>query len=630
MNLVTQRNSGSVTLGLFLLYATLPFLAFAQPFTFYFQRSDLEDVQFGDALWGDYDNDGDFDVLLTGASRSGSMAKLYRYDGVEQRRVFLETLEYASYEVEQTFDVGGWYGSGAWGDYDNDGDLDVVLLGAQNREAPHNPSTKIFKNEDGQFIEQDFSLPGLFSGSASWGDYDNDGDLDLLLTGAIDFSISNYLSEIYRNDGDRFVAVGSGLPGLFSGSGSWGDYDRDGDLDILLTGASKERFLSSIYRNDDLSFQDSGAGLTGLMFSTGSWGDYNNDGDLDVLLTGAQLGPTVMNGYTRVYSNHEGSFSERDLDLRGVFYGSGAWCDYNNDGTPDMVLMGNDQPLGQRVGRIYMSENNEFTHVSNLPGTFLGSLAQGDHDGDGDVDLLTIGTDQEFNPRTALYNNEQRTVNERPSPPSSLQTSALTGGVNLSWNSAVDAETVVSGLSYNLRVGTTPGGSEIMSPMADPVSGRRRIGALGNVGQNTQWMLQNLAVGTYYWSVQALDQSYVASPFAEEGTFDVTSTGNIATSTSNGSDLVDQISLSQNYPNPFARTTTITYVLPQTSNVTLSVFNVLGERVKVLVQHTQTAGVKSVSWDGADGAGRRVSPGVYFYRLNIGKRILSKKLIMVN
>ena len=83
----------------------------------------------------------------------------------------------------------------------------------------------------------------------AWGDYDNDGDLDILLTGD---SGSGYIAKVYQNTGSGFSEVYSGsLTGVRYGSVAWGDYDDDGDLDILLTGNSGSGYVSHIYRNDD-------------------------------------------------------------------------------------------------------------------------------------------------------------------------------------------------------------------------------------------------------------------------------------------------------------------------------------------------------------------------------------------
>ena len=73
---------------------------------------------------------------------------------------------------------------------------------------------------------------------------------------------------------------------MFKSSAEWGDCDNDGDLDILLTGDTGSGDISRIYRNDEGSFTDVGADLPGVEYSSAVWGDYDNDGDLDILLTG--------------------------------------------------------------------------------------------------------------------------------------------------------------------------------------------------------------------------------------------------------------------------------------------------------------------------------------------------------
>lgn len=91
--------------------------------------------------------------------------------------------------------------------------------------------------------------------------------------------------------------------------------------------------------------------------------------------------------------------------------------------------------------------------------------------------------------------------------------------------------------------------------------------------------------------------------------------------------------LAQNYPNPFNPQTTITYHLPQTAEVELSVYNILGQKVRVLVSGHQSAGSHSVIWDGRNTAGQRVPSGIYFYRLFFkngpGQKVLSRKMVLM-
>jgi len=87
----------------------------------------------------------------------------------------------------------------------------------------------------------------------------------------------------------------------------------------------------------------------------------------------------------------------------------------------------------------------------------------------------------------------------------------------------------------------------------------------------------------------------------------------------NVSALPKDFDVFQNFPNPFNATTTIRYALPVNSHVRLEIFNILGQKVKILVDEEQTAGNKQVIWDGRNERGDVVSSGVYFYRINAGK-----------
>jgi hypothetical protein len=140
----------------------------------------------------------------------------------------------------------------AWADFiSNDRNLDLILTGQDNNSRE---VTKVYQNGSGYFtdISSTASLIGVRDGSVAWGDYDNDEDLDLLLTGdATNSAGLPRVTRIYRYEGGgRFTEISTSLPGIRNGAGTWGDYDNDGDLDILLTGSSVPGVnFSEIYRN---------------------------------------------------------------------------------------------------------------------------------------------------------------------------------------------------------------------------------------------------------------------------------------------------------------------------------------------------------------------------------------------
>jgi hypothetical protein len=143
------------------------------------------------------------------------------------------------------------------------------------------------------FTEQTAGLRNLGISSASWGDYDNNGDLDILLTGATINPVYGPIpfSRVFKNNGDNTFLEQTSitLPDVYSGSSSWIDYDNDGDLDIMLAGEYNGSMITKIYQNiDGVNFsEDLQVSLPAVGYSSFAWGDYDNDGDMDLLLTGA-------------------------------------------------------------------------------------------------------------------------------------------------------------------------------------------------------------------------------------------------------------------------------------------------------------------------------------------------------
>jgi flagellar hook assembly protein FlgD len=98
----------------------------------------------------------------------------------------------------------------------------------------------------------------------------------------------------------------------------------------------------------------------------------------------------------------------------------------------------------------------------------------------------------------------------------------------------------------------------------------------------------------------------------------------------NGNEIIpNEFTLDQNYPNPFNPTTTISYALPKASNVSLVVFNALGQKVAELVNAEQAAGSYTVNWNGKDLSGKNVSSGIYFYQIKTADVSMTKKMMLL-
>ncbi len=465
----------------------------------------LPAVDLGSVSWGDSDNDGDLDALIVGKLQDNtSISRIYRNDGSGTFTDISAGLP------------GLIRGAAAWGDYDGDGDLDIILTGQNSMGVP---TSRIYRNDgSGTFTDISAGLVGLRNSAVAWGDSDNDGDLDLLISGRDSMNVPQ--TYLYRNDGGTFTSFADSLPDLWIGRVAWGDYDNDGDLDILLTGrTSTSQVLSRVYRNDgENAFTDIAAGLTGLQVSAAAWGDYDNDGDLDIVLSGQESSGTYSG---RVYRN-DGSdtFTDISAGIPGLYAGSAAWGDYDNDGDLDILLTGKESS-GTYSGRVYRNDGSgTFTDINaGLEGIYLASAVWGDHDGDGDLDILMAGRQSTGEATTRLYRNNASTANTAPTAPTNLQANVSGTSATLSWDASTDTQTASAGLSYVVTIGTTSGVVDTVAPMSDRSTGERQVAFRGLV-QGTSWTIDGLTLGQmYYWSVQAVDTALAGGAFAAEQSF---------------------------------------------------------------------------------------------------------------
>jgi len=336
--------------------------------------------------WGDYDNDGDLDLIITFRD---APVRLYRNDpnGFE--------------EIGSSLGLptdGGNPRSVAWGDYDGDGDLDVYI-GYSGHDGPAN---RLFRN-DLQGGQVGFTEVGEAAGVALQGitrqvsfiDYDADGDLDLYVAQRAG------VNRLLQNNNGVFtdVTFSSGImePRRTVGA-CWFDMDGDGDLDLFTANQNGDR--DGMFRNDEGTFSDVAIELNmdspRRPLSDGSVGcaviDFDTDGDLDLYV--AAYGDDML-----YRNNGDGTFTDvaQEMGVANEHHiVTGVWGDIQHDGRPDLYIVGYINGKPGTPDYLYVNEGDHFVNL--IPGNVAKNDADhgaqwADFDQDGDLDLALTAND---------------------------------------------------------------------------------------------------------------------------------------------------------------------------------------------------------------------------------------------
>jgi hypothetical protein len=602
----------------------LPLVATAQPvtqpFTFSVLEHELPMVRFGSVSWGDLDGDSDLDVFLSGESEAGLVTGIYINEGVGAGGVF----RFVPSASSLTTSV---HSFSSWADFDGDGDLDLLVAGSTGLSHPYTPSTHLYRNDAGSFTDTGISLPGLHSGSSSWGDLDKDGDLDLVMTGVLESD--DVVTVVAMNTGaGQFEISTDDLPGFGYGDSDLGDVDKDGDLDLVLTGAGTTGFHTTLFLNNSGTFTANATEFGTFAFSSVDLGDYDNDGDLDLVVSGGHITENLMDGKVALWSNTGGTFSAVSHTIKGVLAGDASWGDYDNDGDLDLMLLGAVDALGKRESRMYRNDGgNSFVNTTNLVGSIFSDMEWGDFDADGDLDLIASGFTPYAQSTTHIYVNERQVRPTIPGAPKALSTQYSDGTVELRWSPAAQSDPSNTALSYNVRVGSAPGTSDVVASMSDRETGRLQAPRPGNASFASSMQLDHLPDGTYFWSVQAVNHALVASEFASEGSFTIS--GSLATDAEVDSQLPRVFSVRGSYPNPFSSTAHIEFDVPEPVQVSMRIYSLLGKEVAVVTGGILAAGTHQLDWDGRDAQGRLVGSGLYLFELRAGTRSKTGSLTLI-
>ncbi|MGE4073155.1 MAG: FG-GAP-like repeat-containing protein [Lysobacterales bacterium] len=500
-----------------------------------FQTPATHDFWLASVASADFDGDGDLDLVVFGLNVEYNVSasdelRLLRNDGidVDGRQILTEV----------AVPSGGLFGPDTHlsaADYDQDGDPDLLVASGG--------TTVLFRNDAGVLLQTDTQLPGYLEDSGfdsaydlraiSWGDVDNDGDLDIIIptvdTGG---GLLQLEPRWLRNDG-----AGNGNAWTFteqalhSGNVSnaqtrLADVDGDGDLDLWEVDVDNTLDTGFVRRFDNQNGQFSLARDLDISPLRGSadWADVDADGDLDVLVAGSFLdgNGNIVNGL-RLYLDNGVSFDPVDLPVPAPNWLdvlACSWADYDGDGDVDLLVTGSfvgDEEI-EGEARVYLNDGTGIFDVmpQALPAP-VSSIGRGgaflwvDIDGDADLDYLASGAFYVPNgnglveARTFLMRNPGGNGNQAPAMPQATVSILGQDGLQLSWTPPPDDSTPAAALTFELQLLPMSASSTQVASISQP----------GTLGQVLQWQFNGLSPGQYRWRLQALDRAHAASPAAE-------------------------------------------------------------------------------------------------------------------
>jgi len=421
----------------------------------------------------------------------------------------------------------------AWADFDGDADYDLAV-GSDGATVIYRNDAGALTQLDSLLpgYWEDSGYTGAYDlRSLTWADADNDGDQDLLIPSVFDSGSHSFRTVLMRNDGASgggwlFTDTGAAIDASVHAQSAWADDDADGDLDLFLVNVDPYTETGFVRRfgNDGGAFTGSDLLAIRVEYGLADWGDYDGDGDLDILVAGnIQEAGGTYDTVLRVDRNDGGSYTEVTLidapNADWLDLHAATWADYDSDGDVDLLITGNFIGATDIEGKsdIWSNDGGIFTALGvNLPAP-ISSVGRGgtftwlDLDGDGDLDYLVAGAyyvpggNGLVEARMHLYTNEAGTENLAPTAPTNLTAMPVGGGALLSWDPAQDDSTPPESITYDLDLRAVGG----------PPMGAGRPPEPGNVSAVTSWLLTGLAPGSYAWSVRAVDSAFNAGPVAE-------------------------------------------------------------------------------------------------------------------
>lgn len=562
-------------------------------------------------------------------------------------------------------------GGVAAGDYNRDGFVDLYAV-----RGDIGPNLLFRNNGNGTFSEVGASAGLNISGTKGCGpvfaDYDGDGWLDLFIGG-----IEGTTPRLYRNNKNGTftnVTAASGLLTTFDTySGSWGDYDRDGDIDLFMTHWGPLAGTAHLWRNNGngtFTDVDSLAGVihltspSGDFTYTGNFVDLNDDNWPDLVVA-------VDFSRSRVYLNDgDGTFTNVTNSVISDENGMGsAIGDYDGDGDLDWFVSSIWDSTGFPEGnwgisgnRLYRNQGNgTFVDATDAAGVREGFWGWGstfaDLNNDGNLDLYHVnGWDHilfENDPSRLYVSNGNATFTERGVELSAAHVGQGRGVVCFDMERDGDLDIFIANNRQRPALLRNNGGNAghwLTVKLRGTGKNSEAVGAriFATAGGVTQ--MRELRAGSNYVSQDpaeahfGLGSNTVVTTLRIEwpdGPIRILSNvaadqflllGQQPTSVAappDGAPTLAVLDAHAAFPNPIARDGTFSFTLKSGAPVRLRVFDATGSLVRTLVDEVRPAGDHAVAWDGRAASGGSLAGGVYFYRLDAGAQSVTGKVTLL-
>lgn len=311
----------------------------------------FDGVQDSSIAFADVDDDNDQDVLITGLSDSGFIAKLYTNDGSGN---FSEVSGTPFDGVEQS--------SIAFADVDGDKDPDVLITGMNTAFVQ---IAKLYLNDGSGNYTEETGTPfeGVDESAIAFADIDGDSDLDVLITG---FNFNGVNTKLYTNDGSGQFTEMMNTPfyGVGASSVAFADIDGDNDQDVVISGATNTDRITTLYTNDGTGIFSEvlGTPFEGVAFSSLAFSDVDGDNDQDMLLSGSSADAL----YTVLYTNDgTGNFTEyANTPFEDINNGAINFVDVDGDNDEDVLITGQNNSFVNHISTLYLNQLNTLSTQS--------------------------------------------------------------------------------------------------------------------------------------------------------------------------------------------------------------------------------------------------------------------------